>query len=281
MRDIEGAVAVVTGAGAGIGRAISLQLAHHGAQLALADANEQGLQETQELLGGRTESRRYVLDVADASAVEALAQKVECDFKHTSILVNNAGVTLIGDFKDVSLAEIEWLVKINFWGVVHGCKFFLPLLRRESDAHIVNISSLSGLLGLGGQTHYCASKFAVRGFTEALRQELLETNVKVTCVYPSYIRTSLGGKARVAANADPEEAATIKKLWYQWNSSISPDQAAHQVVKAILHDKSRLLIGSDARVVDTLQRLLPSRANSIIMANVRRLTKRLTSTSPT
>jgi len=182
-------------------------------------------------------------------------------------------------FKDVSLAEIEWLVKINFWGVVHGCKFFLPLLRRESDAHIVNMSSLSGLLGFGGQTHYCASKFAVRGFTEALRQELSETNIKVTSVYPGSTRTSIVSKARIAATLDSSQAAALQKVFSQMNL-ISPDKAAKQVVKAILHDKSRLLIGSDARSVDTLQRLFPSWASSIVMAMVRRTRKRLTAASP-
>jgi short-subunit dehydrogenase len=280
MRNIKGAVAVVTGAGAGIGRAIALQLASHGAQLALADLNEQGLLETQELLGGRVESRRYIVDVADAPAVEEFAGKVECDFKRASILVNNAGVTLIGNFKEVSLAELEWLVKINFWGVVHGCKFFLPLLGREPQAHIVNMSSLSGLMGFGGQTHYCASKFAIRGFSEALGQELLETGIKVTSVYPSHIRTSIASKARVAESADAGQAAAAKKLFSQLNL-LAPERVAQEIVQAIVRHKSRLLIGPDARAVDFLQRLLPSKANSIVTAMIRMTIKRLSSASAT
>jgi NAD(P)-dependent dehydrogenase (short-subunit alcohol dehydrogenase family) len=270
MRNMNDAVAVVTGAGSGIGRALALQFAGQGARLALADVNEQGLQETQHLLTGRTESRRYVLDVACASAVENFARQVESDFGRASILVNNAGVTLIGDFRDVSVDEIEWLMNINFWGVVHGCKFFLPLLRREPDAHIVNMSSISGLLGLGGQTHYCASKFAVRGFTEALRQELLNTSVKVTTVYPGGIRTPIVRNARIAASANPVQAAAVQKLFSKLNL-LSPDHAAQLVINSVLHDKSRLLIGPDARSIDTLQRLLPSRANAIIRAMIRRL----------
>jgi short-subunit dehydrogenase len=270
MRNVKGAVAVITGAGSGIGQALAVQLAQQGARLALADRNEQGLQETQDLLGAQTECRRYVVDVACAPAVEKFAQQVESDFGGASILVNNAGVTLIGDFKDVSVDEIEWLMKINFWGVVHGCKFFLPLLRRELDAHIINMSSISGLLGLGGQTHYCASKFAVRGFTEALRQELLNTSVKVTAIFPGGIRTPIVRNARIAASANPEQAAAVQKLFTKLNL-ISPDQAARLIISSMLHDKLRLLIGPDARSIDTLQRLLPSKANSIIRAMIRRL----------
>jgi NAD(P)-dependent dehydrogenase (short-subunit alcohol dehydrogenase family) len=270
VRTIKDQVAVVTGAGSGIGRAISLQLAQLGAQLALADVNEQGLQETQQLLDGRTECRRYVVDVGDAGAVEAFAQNVEQHFGRVSILVNNAGVAMIGDFADVSLAEIEWLLNINFWGVVHCCKFLLPLLRREPEAHIVNVCSVSALLALAGQTHYAASKFAVRGFTEALQQELLKGNVKVTSVYPAGVRTPLVTNARVAASANPADAAEIKGLFAHLNV-IPVDKAARLIINAILQDKSRLMIGSHARMLDTLQRLFPSRASSIITGMLRRL----------
>src|SRR5579883_1447986 len=210
MRTIKGSVAVVTGAGSGLGRAIALELANHGAQLAISDVDEKGLRETQEMLAGLTKCRGYVHDIADAAAVEDFSRKVERDFKRTSILVNNAGVAMIGNFSDVSLAELEWIVNINFWGVVHSCKFFLPMLQREPEAHIVTMCSLSALMGLSGQTHYSASKFAVRGFTEALRQELMNTNIKMTSVYPAGVRTGLVKNARLAASADPAQAAEVQ-----------------------------------------------------------------------
>jgi butyryl-CoA dehydrogenase len=146
MREIKGAVAVVTGAASGIGRALAVDLAKMGAQLALADVNVAGLEETRALLGNAT-ARTYAVDVSKASAVEDFAQAVQRDFSRASLLINNAGVALMGTLAEVSLEDMQWLIGINFWGVVHGCKFFTPLLQRESDAHIVNLSSIFGLIG--------------------------------------------------------------------------------------------------------------------------------------
>ena len=150
MREIKGAVAVVTGAASGIGRALAVDLAKMGAQLALADVNVAGLEETRALLGNAT-ARTYTVDVSKASAVEDFAQAVQRDFGRASLLINNAGVALMGTLAEVSLEDMQWLIGINFWGVVHGCKFFTPMLQRESDAHIVNLSSIFGLIGPPGQ----------------------------------------------------------------------------------------------------------------------------------
>src|SRR5689334_14999747 len=180
MREIHGAVAVVTGAASGIGRALAVDLARRGAQLALVDVNAAGLEETRALLGNAV-ARTYIVDVSKAAAVEALANDVQRDFGRASLLVNNAGVALMGTLAELSLDDFAWLIGINFWGVVYGCKFFLPLLAREPDAHIVNVSSIFGLIGPPGQTAYSSSKFAVRGFSESLREELRETTaIKVT-----------------------------------------------------------------------------------------------------
>jgi NAD(P)-dependent dehydrogenase (short-subunit alcohol dehydrogenase family) len=264
MRKIQGAVAVVTGAGSGIGRALAVNLASQGAQLALADVNAAGLEETLKLLGSAS-ARSYSVDVADRSAVQGFAHAVEKDFGRASLLVNNAGVALFGTFAELTLEEMEWLIGINFWGVVHGCKFFLPLLQREADAHIVNVSSVFGLIGPPGQSAYCSSKFAVRGFSECLREELRTTGVKVTCVHPAGIATRIAETARVGAATRVEEHAQARERFTKV-ATITPAEAARVIVRGILADKNRVLIGKDAYRIDFLQRLMPARANAMLSA---------------
>lgn len=261
MRDIKGAVAVVTGAASGIGRALAVDLAKLGAQLALADVNSAGLEETRSLLGNAV-ARTYIVDVSKAAAVEDFARAVERDFGRAQLLVNNAGVALMGTLAEVSLEDMGWLMGINFWGVVHGCKFFLPLLQREKDAHIVNLSSIFGLIGPPGQTAYAASKFAVRGFSESLREELRETGVKVTSVHPAGIATPIAHSARaghgVTAVARQEAEEYFKKV-----AVIPPEEASSVIIKGILGNKNRVLIGADAYRIDRMQRLFPGRASAL------------------
>lgn len=262
MQKIQGAVAVVTGAGSGIGRALAIQLASLGAELALADVSLERLDETRKLLGS-AKAQVYKVDVADASAVEMFAQAVEKDFGRVSLLINNAGVALFGTFAELSLAELEWLIRINFWGVIHGCKFFLPLLRREPEAHVVNISSAFGLFGPPGQTAYCSSKFAVRGFSECLREELRATSVRVTCVHPGGIATRIAEDARVGAAASAEDRALNLERASQV-LRIPPAKAAQIIIQGVIRDKDRILIGGDAYGIDVLQRLFPARASAML-----------------
>lgn len=262
MKTLKGAVAVITGAGSGIGRALALELASHGAQLALADVNSATLEETRKLLGSAP-AKTYTVDVSEASSVQGFAQRVEQDFGRASLLINNAGVALYGSFADLSLEQFEWLFRINFWGVIHGCKFFLPLLKREPEAHIVNISSVFGLIAPGEQSPYGASKFAVRGFTQALSRELDGTGISVTCVHPGGIRTHIAENARAAANTDPQEWALRKERFLKV-ARTSPEKAAQVILRGILRNKARVLIGSDAYVFDLLQRLFPVRCSPII-----------------
>jgi short-subunit dehydrogenase len=262
MREIRGAVAVVTGAASGIGRALAVDLAKHGAQLALADVNSAGLEETRALVADAV-ARTYSVDVSKASAVEDFAHRVQQDFGRASLLVNNAGVALMGTLTEVSLADMEWLVQINFWGVVYGCKFFLPMLQREPDAHIVNVSSVFGLIGPPGQTAYAASKFAVRGFSESLREELRATSaIKVTSVHPAGIATPIAHNARagrgITAAARQEAEESFKKV-----AVITPEEASRVIVKGILGNKNRVLIGADAYRIDRIQRLFPARASAM------------------
>ena len=261
MRDIKGAVAVVTGAASGIGRALAVDLAKLGAQLALADVNSSGLEETRGLLGNAA-ARTYSVDVSKAAAVEDFARAVERDFGRAQLLVNNAGVALMGTLAEVSLEDMAWLMGINFWGVVHGCKFFLPLLQREKDAHIVNLSSIFGLIGPPGQTAYAASKFAVRGFSESLREELRETGVRVTSVHPAGIATPIAQAAR-AGRGVTTAARQEAEEYFRKVAVISPEEASSVIIKGILGNKNRVLIGTDAYRIDRMQRLFPARASAM------------------
>jgi short-subunit dehydrogenase len=262
MRELKGAVAVITGAASGIGRALAVDLAKLGAQLALADMNTAGLEETRKLLGDAV-ARTYTVDVSKAAAVEEFAQRVQQDFGRAQLLVNNAGVALMGTFAEVSIEDMQWLVGINFWGVVHGCKFFMPMLASEADAHIVNVSSIFGLIGPPGQTAYAASKFAVRGFSESLREELRQgTAIQVTSVHPAGIATPIAQTARAAVSvteaARKEAAKYFKKV-----AVITPEEASRVIVQGILGNKNRVLIGADAYRVDRLQRLFPAKASAM------------------
>lgn len=268
MKTISGSVAVITGAGSGIGRELAREFASHGAQLALGDVDTAGLAETCKLTGQAT-VRTYAVDVSEAAAVEDFARSVARDFGRASILVNNAGVGLRGTFAEISLADMQWLMGINFWGVVHGCKFFLPLLERESEAHIVNLSSLFGLIGPPGQTAYCSSKFAVRGFTECLRQELRGGQVRVTCVHPGGIRTPIAANSRRGERAPVVSQAEIAERFAKLTRT-TPETAARVILQGILKDKPRVLIGPDARQIDLLQRLMPVKAASFFASMVER-----------
>ena len=263
MQKISGSVAVITGAASGIGRALAQDLAARGAQLALADLNPAGLEETRKLVGSAV-ARTYVVDVSQAASVESFAGQVQRDFGRASLLINNAGVALMGRFDEVSLDDMEWLVRINFWGVVYGCRFFLPLLEREPDAHIVNLSSVFGLIGPPGQTAYSASKFAVRGFSESLREELsLTGSVKVTSVHPAGIATPIAHSARAAKGITPQARHEAEE-YFKKVAIIPPEEAARTIVKGILRNKNRVLIGRDAYGIDRIARLFPARASSMM-----------------
>jgi NAD(P)-dependent dehydrogenase (short-subunit alcohol dehydrogenase family) len=250
-------VAVVTGAASGIGRALTRRLAQAGASLALADVNETGLQETAQLVQARgVNCSTHRVDVSDEERVQAFVQEVLSAHGRVNLVINNAGVALLGTVAQLSTADIAWLMGINFWGVVYGTKHFLPVLQQQPSAHLVNISSVFGLIGFPGQSAYNASKFAVRGFTEALRHELEGSSVRVSCVHPGGIKTNIAHAARLGAGVDPAlaptEVARFDKL-----SPTTPEQAAERIVRGIERDEARILIGSDAGLIDRLQRLFP------------------------
>jgi len=251
-------VAVVTGAGSGIGRALAQQLAAAGSALALADIDEAGLLETRQSLQKKSALvTTHVLDVADEEGVRSFAEDVSKRHERVTLLINNAGVALEGTFEEISLDDFRWLMNINFWGTVYGVRYFLPMLKREKRAHIVDISSVFGLIAPPGQAAYSASKFAVRGFTECLRHELARTTVHVSCVHPGGIRTAIARHARVGAgvkkNSFEEKVVLFEKML-----RTSPEEAAARILRGVERSEPRILIGSDARQIDFVQRLRPA-----------------------
>jgi len=271
MKSLDRKVVVITGAGSGIGRALAVEVASHGALVAISDVNEKGLAETVELAkqAGATEVRAERLDVSDRAAFLAYADAVAEQFGRVNVIVNNAGVTMTGDFEHMTLEEFDWIMGINVDGVVTGTKAFLPHLIASGDGHIVNISSLFGLVSMPGQSAYNASKYAVRGFTEALREEMLINGhrVGVSCVHPGGIKTGIArnGRKTVGQNAE-----AIDKLFEEKLARMSPEKAAKIIVRGILKNQARVLVGIDAHVIHQFGKLAGSRYQDIVALGSKR-----------
>ena len=261
MRLSRHTVGVITGAGSGIGRALALRLAREGCALALADKDAHNVAVTAadaKKAGAATVST-HALDVADLAAVMRFRDEVRQAHGRVSLLINNAGVALGGDFEQVSIDDMRWLLDINFWGVVHGCKLFLPLLRQEREAQIVNISSIFGIMAPAGQAAYAASKFAVRGFSEALRHELGGSTIRVTTVHPGGVRTAIARNARAAKGFGAEKRERMIADFEKKLARTTPEQAAERIVRGIKRGEQRIMIGADAWLLAALAWLLPVR----------------------
>ncbi len=249
--------AVITGAGSGIGRAIAVSLARRGCHLALVDIDEAGMAETLVQTGAYgVRVSRHRVDVAERVTVAELPDLVAAEHVGVDVLINNAGVAVGGTFEQVSEEDFEWLFEINFWGVVRMTRAFLPLLRASTDARVVNLSSVYGLIAPPEQAAYAASKFAVRGFSEALRHELEGSRVGVTVVHPGGVNTSIAEKARVPAGVTEEEIAERREK-YRKLLRLSPEIAGETIVRGIERRQARVLVGSDARVISVIARLMP------------------------
>lgn len=272
MKTLSDKVVVITGAGSGIGRALALDLARRGSLLALSDVDEAGLAETvaQAQEAGATQVKSDRLDVADRDAFGRYALDVVELFGRVNVVINNAGVALAGDFNDLEYTDIDWIVGVNFWGVVHGTKEFLPHLIASGDGHVVNLSSLFGLISMPGQSMYNATKYAVRGMTEALREEMLIAGhpVGVTAVHPGGIKTAIARNARVSAKENKEETAALfdEKL-----ARMSPERAAEIIVNGILKNRARVLVGIDAHAVHHAAKLLGSRYQDVVARTSKRV----------
>ncbi|MEQ9005845.1 MAG: SDR family NAD(P)-dependent oxidoreductase [Pseudomonadales bacterium] len=251
-------VAVVTGAGSGIGRALALALARAGAEVAVCDVDEAGLVGTLDRLAGfRCTSRR--VDVADRTAMTAFADAVVRDHGRVHFVFNNAGVDVNAPVAHLAYEDFEWLMNINFWGVVHGCKAFLPHLERAGFGHIVNTSSIFGLITVPNQAAYHAAKFAVRGFSESLRQELEGQGLRVSWVMPGGVRTNVVRNARYQAadNQSPTRDEAI--ALFDAYAPLSADQAAEEILRGVARNRARILVGRDARLMALLAWLAPVR----------------------
>ena len=272
MKTLEDKVVVITGAGSGIGRALALRAAALGAVLALSDWDEVGLVETAQQVQTRThrEVRTDKLDVRDRDALRAYAASVHEQHGRVNVLVNNAGVALHGDFEETSYEDFSWVMDVDFWGVMQGTKEFLPHLIASGDGHLVNISSLFGLVGMPGQTAYNSAKFAVRGFTEALRQEMLLAGhpVGVTCVHPGGIKTAIARNARATSSHD---SAAVARHFDTKLAKMTPERAAEIILDGVLKNRPRVLVGSDAKAIDWVQRILGARYQRLFTVAARRL----------
>lgn len=255
-------VAVITGAASGIGRALAIRLAKEGiAGLAISDVNEEGLRETAGMISETgTECSEHLVDVGNREQMRQFAEDVLRRHGKVTHLINNAGVGLIGSFEQLSLEDMEWLMNINYWGTVYGVKFFLPVLKQQEKAHIINLSSVFGFIALPEQTAYCSSKFAVRGFTEALRSELEDTNVRVSTVHPGGIKTNIARNSRVGENTPEEYKEEYKAQGVEFFDKVArttPETAAETILRGIKSENPRILIGKDAHLISYIHRLFP------------------------
>ncbi|CAA0122555.1 Putative oxidoreductase SadH [Mycolicibacterium vanbaalenii] len=272
MQGFAGKVAVVTGAGSGIGQALAIELGRSGAHVAISDIDTEGLAVTEERLkaiGTQVKSDR--LNVTEREHFQLYADGVAEHFGKVNQIYNNAGIAFTGDIEISQYKDIERVMDVDFWGVVNGTKSFLPHLIASGDGHVVNVSSVFGLFAVPGQGAYNAAKFAVRGFTEALRQEMALANhpVKVTCVHPGGIKTAIARNATAAEGLDPEELAQTfdKKL-----ASTTPEKAAQIILDGVRKNKARVLVGNDAKMFDIVIRAVGARYQSLFPKVVSRLT---------
>ncbi|MFK0570673.1 SDR family NAD(P)-dependent oxidoreductase [Endozoicomonas sp.] len=265
MNNFNNKVAVITGAGGGIGREVALQLAREGCHLALADVNQQGLDETAELLQpickkSGVKVSCHIVDVTDRSRMESLPEEVIGVHGAVNLLVNNAGITLQSSFEDLSIEHWELVLGINLWGVIYGTKAFLPYLKEQGkkgpdNAHIINMSSLAGFIGMPNQSSYCATKAAVRAISETLWAELHMDNIGVTCVHPGAIKTNILN-AHLDKAGNPANAAAIVRTVDKF--AMDTDKAVAKMLNAVKKNKQRVVIGTDSHLIEKFKRLLPS-----------------------
>lgn len=262
MTAIDGSAAAVTGAASGIGRALALELAARGCDLALADRDEAGLHAVAAEIA-KSHPRKVTthrVDVAEPAQIADYAQAAATAHPGLNIVINNAGVALLGQFTEIDQAQMDWLFNINFWGVVHSSRAFLPHLARKPEAHIVNLSSIFGIVAPPGQSAYAAAKFAVRGFSEALRHELqmAKSPVRLSVVHPGGVLTNITRNSRTGSGVTDNARRVQSIERFDAIAKTTPQAAALRIIRGIENNEPRILIGNDARFMDILQRLRPA-----------------------
>ncbi len=271
LKTFDGKVVAVTGAASGIGRALTIDLGRRGALLAVSDVDADGLAETAGLASaaGARDVVTTVVDVADREALTGWADATAAGFGRVNVLVNNAGVALSGEVARLEVADMEWIVGINFWGVVHGTRAFLPHLITSGEGHVVTMSSLFGLVSVPGQSLYSATKYAVRGFSESLREELLVAGapVGVTVVHPGGIRTSIARNARATSETERREN---QRRFDEEFARTSAEEAAAVILRGVLRGKPRVLVGWDAHLVHQFARITGARYQDVVARGARR-----------
>jgi short-subunit dehydrogenase len=275
MVEFPGKAVALTGAASGIGRALAQQLALRGCDLALGDVDEVGLRALAEELGraGKVRVLTRRVDVSNASQVQEFAREAIATFPHLCIVINNAGVALQGQFEELELGQIQWLMGINFWGVVHGTQAFLPHLQQQPWGHIVNISSIFGIIGPPGNCAYAASKFAVRGFSESVRHELAMNGsaVHLSVVHPGGVKTNIARNSQAGAMLRDPRGRDEALQRFEQLARTTPTQAALRIIRGIERNEPRILVGGDARLMDLIQRLRPARYWSFMARLVNRV----------
>lgn len=257
MKSLANKTAAITGAASGIGRMLAVNLAKEGCNLAISDVNAEGLQETASLVTGNVNVTTHSVDVSNREQVFAFADEAAQRHGGIDIIINNAGVVVTDFLEVVPLKDFEWQVGINFWGVVYGTRAFLPYLKKQPEGHVVNISSINGIIPNPGNGPYCSTKFAVKGYTEALAQEMRGTNIRVSCVHPGGIKTNIARNARFNHFLSSLPREKVVKLYDQEFMATSADKAAQVIISGIKNNKRRIMVGTDAKIFDIIARLFP------------------------
>ena len=277
MKSFANKVAAITGASSGMGRELALELAARGCALSLSDVNVAGLEETAAMARDKgVKVTTAKLDVADRAAVYAWADQTAKDHGGVNLIFNNAGVALNSPLETISQQDFEWIVNINFWGVVYGSQAFLPYLKASGDGHIINTSSLFGLIGTPGTGAYSATKFAVRGYTESLRIELdlMNCGVSATCVHPGGIRTAINNNARIGEGVEKlmgVSADTARERFDKMLNTTTANKAARIILKAVEKNSRRVVVGPDAKAMDAVVRLIGSAYQPLVGSNMKRM----------
>ncbi|MBU1169518.1 MAG: SDR family oxidoreductase [Proteobacteria bacterium] len=257
MKNLNNKVAAITGAGSGIGRMLAVRLAAEHCHLALSDIDEAGLLETKAMVGGKVKVSTHLVDVANQDEVKRFAEEAAMYHGGIDMIINNAGVSLGAFLETVALEDFKWLMNINFWGVVYGTMAFLPYLRKRPQGHVVNISSINGIIPNPNNGPYCAAKFAVKGYTETLYQELKDTSIRVSCVHPGGIKTNIARNARVTQTFFDLPKDKAAEIYDKEVFITTAEDAARIIITGIKKNRRRIMVGRDAKFLDLMTRLFP------------------------